>query len=267
MLEIPAADSRADIGVFGGSGFYEFLTDVETVELTTPYGAPSVRPTVGSIGDRRVAFIARHGPGHSIPAHRVNFRANVWAMAALGVRALVGPFACGSLRSELAPGDVVVVDQLVDRTSGREGTFFDGPETWHQPLADPYDAELGHALAEAARTVGLTVHHGGTVVVISGPRFSTRAESAWHRRMGADLVNMTQAPEAALAAEAGLRYAGLGLVTDYDAGLDDDPSVAGVSQHDVFALLAANTAHLRDLLCAAVPTIDLGSGGEPVADG
>jgi len=257
MLNIARSTTTADVGVFGGSGFYQFLTDVETIEIDTPYGPPSEAPLIGSIGDRRVAFIPRHGNSHSIPAHRVNFRANIWTMAALGVRALIAPFACGSLRADLDRGHLVVVDQLVDRTSGRDGTFFDGPETWHQPFADPYDAALGAVLADVGRAQRLTVHEGGTVVVIGGPRFSTRAESAWHRQMGWDLVNMTQAPEAALAAEAGLPYVGIGLVTDFDAGLDKDPTIAPVTQEDVFAYLRSNASNMADLLMTAIPRFDL----------
>lgn len=260
MLDVPRNEVHAEVGVFGGSGFYDFLDDVSVVDIDTPYGPPSEPPRIGQIGDRRVAFIPRHGDDHRIPAHRVNFRANVWALASLGVRAVVAPFACGSLRRDLDRGDLVVVDQLVDRTTNRVGTFFDGPETWHQPFADPYDAALGRTLAEVARRRGLAVHEGATVVVISGPRFSTRAESTWHRRMGWDLVNMTQAPEAALAAEAGLRYTGLGLVTDFDAGLVDDPSIPPVTQAEVFELVRSNATNVRELLADAIPEFELDAG-------
>lgn len=257
MLDVPPAAVRADVGVFGGSGFYSLLDHLEAVPIDTPYGPPSDPPMVGDVGGRRVAFIARHGEDHRHPAHVVNYRANAWAMAALGVRAVVAPFACGSLRRELAPGDVVVVDQQVDRTHSRAGTFFDGPETVHLPFADPYDAELGAVLAEVATEQGRTVHVGGTVVVIPGPRFSTRAESRDFVRCGWDLVNMTQAPEAALCVEAGLRYVGLGLVTDYDAGLEDDPDHPPVTMEQVFAVLRANAAAVRDLVVAAVDRFDL----------
>ncbi|MFN8050213.1 MAG: S-methyl-5'-thioadenosine phosphorylase [Acidimicrobiales bacterium] len=257
MLSVPTLEHRVDIAVFGGSGFYSFLDDLAPVALDTPYGPPSEPPMVGTIGDRRVAFIPRHGNEHTIPAHRVNYRANVWAAAALGARVLIAPFACGSLRADLDRGDLVIVDQLVDRTTGRDGTFFDGPETFHVPLADPYHAPLGHQLAVEAEALGLTVHEGGTVVVISGPRFSTRAESRWHAQMGWDLVNMTQAPEAALAAEAGMAFVGIGLVTDYDAGLEDDPSVPAVTQEEVFGFLTANADNMRRLLQTAIPVLDL----------
>ena len=196
----------------------------------------------------RVAFIPRHGRHHERPAHRVDYRANVAAMAALGVRALLAPFAAGSLQPHLRPGDFVVVDQLVDRTQGRVDTF-------HDHFADGPAARLaGRSVRRRAarrsssprpRAEGVTVHDGGTVVVINGPRFSTRAESQWYSRMGWDLVNMTQYPEAALAREAGIPYAGLGLVTDYDAGLEGDPSVEPVSQERVFEMFEANLDRLR----------------------
>jgi 5'-methylthioadenosine phosphorylase len=206
----------ADVGVFGGSGFYSFLDDTETVELTTPYGPPAAPVTIGTLGDVRVAFLARHGRNHEFPPHRVPYQANVWAMRELGVRALLGPFAAGSLQPHIHPGEFVVCDQLVDRTSGRPETFFDsfddGPR--HISLADPYDAELRAALVRAATEVGITVHDGGTVVVVQGPRFSTRAESAWYRAQGWEVINMTQHPEAALAREAELRYAAVALITD-----------------------------------------------------
>jgi len=261
VLDLPALQPRIDIAVFGGSGFYTFADHLEPIDIETPYGPPSAPAMVGEIGGRSVAFLARHGEGHSVPAHRVNYRANVWAMAALGARALIAPFACGSLRADLERGDLVVVDQLVDRTHSRNGTFFDGPETFHVPLADPYHAELSREIAVHARDLGLTVHEGGTVVVIPGPRFSTRAESRWHARMGWDLVNMTQAPEAALAAEAGLAFVGIGLVTDYDAGVEDDPSVAPVTQDEVFGFLAANADNMRRLLHTAIPQLTLPDGG------
>ena len=257
MLELPTELPRVDVAVFGGSGFYTVVDDLTPVEVDTPYGPPSAPLMVGSVDGRRVAFLPRHGIDHTIPAHRVNYRANVWAVAALGARALIAPFACGSLRADLTRGDLVIVDQLVDRTHSRESTFFDGPHTFHVPLADPYHPGLGRQLSNAARDLGLRVHDSGTVVVIPGPRFSTRAESKWHAAMGWDLVNMTQAPEATLAAEAGLAYVGIGLVTDYDAGLEDDPSVPPVTQEEVFGFVKANADNIRLLLQRAIPALDL----------
>ena len=244
---------QADVGVFGGSGFYSFLSDTETVTLDTDWGEPSAPVTIGTVDDVRVAFLPRHGARHQYPPHRVNYRANVDAMRRLGVRTLIAPFAAGSLRPEIRPGDFVVVDQLVDRTYGRADTFHDhfdhGPQ--HASLADPYDADVRSALVAAARGTGVTVHDVGTVVVINGPRFSTRAESEWYRSAGWHVVNMTQYPEAALAREAGLRFGGVALVTDYDAGLADDPNVEPVTQEAVFAVMKSNVHRVRDLLLAA----------------
>ena len=209
------APISAEIGVFGGSGFYAFLDDVVEVPVHTPYGAPSAAVAVGSVGDRRVAFLPRHGVHHELPPHAVDFRANVWALRSLGVTRVIGPCAAGSLRPDVAPGELVVLDQLVDRTNGRSrDTFFDGGVVGHVSFADPYCSELAPLAVAAGRSEGLTVHDGGTVVVVPGPRFSTRAESAYYRAQGWDVINMTQYPEAYLCRELGLCYCGIALVTD-----------------------------------------------------
>jgi 5'-methylthioadenosine phosphorylase len=249
--------SDAEIGVFGGSGFYSFVDDLEERVLSSAYGEPSDRVTIGTIGHHRVAFLPRHGRMHHLPPHGVNYRANVAVMRDLGVRLLLAPFAAGSLQPTIHPGDFVVVDQLVDRTSGRADTFYDsfedGPH--HVSLADPYDAEARRTLVDAAKRLGISVHDRGTVVVVQGPRFSTRAESAWYRSAGWDVINMTQYPEAALAREAGIRYAGIALVTDYDTGLEGMPGVEPVTQEQVFAFFEGNVHRIRDLLVAAIPDL------------
>lgn len=257
-----ASELGAEVGIIGGSGFYEFVTDGIEVEIDTPYGAPAAPIVVGDVAGRRVAFVPRHGREHTYAAHRVPFRANVWAMASLGVRALLGPCSCGSLQPDVHPGDFVVVDQLVDRTWGREHTFHDvgaprgtpGGEgsVHHQAFADPYDDRLRAALVSAARTTGQRVHDGGTMVVINGPRFSTRAESVWYREMGWTVVNMTGAPEAVLAAEAGLPYATVALVTDYDAGVDGHEPV---TMSAVMKVMNSNVERLRDVLAEAIPVL------------
>jgi 5'-methylthioadenosine phosphorylase len=250
----------AEVGIFGGSGFYAFLDDVETVAIQTDWGMPSGPVTLGEVDGVGVAFLPRHGENHVHPPHRVNYRANVDAMRQLGVHTLISPFAAGSLSPQIHPGDFVVVDQLVDRTSGRPDTFFDsfadGPA--HAALADPYDAATRQVLIESGRAVGATVHEAGTVVVINGPRFSTRAESAWYRQAGWHVVNMTQYPEAALACEAGLAFGGIALVTDYDTGVADDPSVEPVTQEAVFAFFQQNVHRVRGLLMSAVPALASG---------
>jgi 5'-methylthioadenosine phosphorylase len=247
--------ARDVIGVFGGSGFYRFLDDVEEVSLDTPYGAPSASIRMGEIDGTPVAFMPRHGDDHSLPPHRVNFRANLWAMKEAGVRRILGPCACGSLKPELEPGTFVVCDQFVDRTSGRADTFFDGPRTTHVAGADPYCADLRATLVRAARDLEIPVQDGGTVVVIQGPRFSTRAESRWFASAGWDVVNMTQYPEAWLARELELCYATVALVTDYDAGLEGRDDVAPVSAEEAVRVFADNLDKLRRLLFRAVPTI------------
>jgi 5'-methylthioadenosine phosphorylase len=182
------------IGVFGGSGFYEFLSGAEEVELETPYGRPSAPLVVGELGPNRVAFLPRHGRRHELPPHRIPYRANLWAMREVGVRRVIGPCASGALKPELRLGEFVVCDQFVDRTSGRADTFYDGPETIHVSAADPYCPDLRRVLVETAAELGIPARDGGTVVVVQGPRFSTRAESRWLATF-ADVINMTAYPE------------------------------------------------------------------------
>jgi len=242
-----------EVGVFGGSGFYRFLEDVEEVALDTPYGRPSAPATIGTIEGTAVAFIPRHGLHHEVPAHRVNYRANVWAMKELGVRRLIGPCAVGALRADLALGEFVVCDQFVDRTRGRADTFYDGPVATHVSAADPYCPDLRRLLVETGREIGLAVRDGGTVVVIQGPRFSTRAESAWFATAGWDVVNMTAYPEAHLARELELCYANVSMVTDHDVGVPGGgPPVSG---EVVMGVFNENLAKLRRLLTVLVPRI------------
>lgn len=247
----------AEIGVFGGTAFYSWLDDVEEVAVQTPYGAPSAPLAVGHVEGRTVAFLARHGPGHSVPAHRINYRANLWALRRLGVRRVLAPSSVGSLQRHVKPGDLVVVDQLVDPTSGRADTFFDGPLPAHVTFADPYCPELGGVTLAAARAEGVPVHDGGTVVVIQGPRFSTRAESRWFSAAGWSVVNMTQYPEAALARELGMCYSGLALVTDYDAGVE---RAEAVTMETVFRVLAENIERVKGVLLRAIPAIPAAAG-------
>jgi 5'-methylthioadenosine phosphorylase len=243
------------IGVFGGSGFYRFLDEVEEVAVDTPYGPPSARIRIGAVDGTQVAFLPRHGDDHSLPPHRINYRANVWAMRSVGVRRIVGPSACGALKPELRPGTFVICDQFVDRTSAREDTFYDGPQTTHVAAAHPYCRDLSDVLVESAREEGIGAVDGGTVVVIQGPRFSTKAESRWFAACGWDVVNMTQYPESWLARELGLCYANVSLVTDYDAGLEGVPEVEPVSADAALEVFRLNLDRLRALLFRAVPKI------------
>jgi 5'-methylthioadenosine phosphorylase len=260
------AGARADVGVFGGSGLYALLDDVEEVAVDTPYGPTSAPLAIGTVGDHRVAFLPRHGVGHTLPPHRVPYRANAWAMRALGVRALFGPCASGSLQPDVHPGEFVVPDQIVDRTAGRAASFHDGPGSPegfapvdHLSFADPYDADLRRGAVAACEAEGVTAHDGGTVVVIEGPRFSTRAESRWYAAQGWHVINMTQMPEAALAAECGIPYAAIALITDYDVGLEGRPGVEPVTMDEVFATLERNAAVVRRVLFRAVEALPVGA--------
>jgi len=244
--------AEATIGVFGGSGFYAFLEDVEEVKVSTPYGEPSAPIVIGAVEGNPVAFLPRHGRRHEYPPHKVPYRANVWAMKELGVQRVIAPAAAGSLQPHVRRGDFVVCDQLVDRTSGRAATYYDGPETTHVSLADPYCPELRSVAIERGRELGITVHERGTVVVIEGPRFSTRAESRWYARAGWEVINMTQYPEAALARELAICYCNVSLITDYDVGVEGVPPV---SVEEVVQVFAENNERLRDLLNAIVPAI------------
>lgn len=213
------------IGVVGGSGFYEFFDDPQTRSVATPYGPPAADPVVGQVDGVEVAFIPRHGVDHQFPPHLVPFRANIWAFKELGVDRIISASAVGSLRLEYAPGHFAIPDQIVDRTWGRPSTFHEGPQTHHLSFADPYHDGLRAIALEGMRSTGATVHDGGTVVVVQGPRFSTRAESASFVASGWELINMTQMPEACLAGEAGIALVNISVITDYDVGIGDAPPV------------------------------------------
>jgi 5'-methylthioadenosine phosphorylase len=235
------------LGVIGGSGFYSFFgADARTINLDTPYGSPSAPITVGTVGDHEVAFLPRHGANHEFPAHTVPYRANMWALRALGVRRIFGPCAVGSLTQELGPGAMVVPEQLVDRTWGRKDTYFDTGAV-HVAFADPYCPALRAAAADLPGVVD-----GGTMVVIQGPRFSTRAESRWFANQGFTLVNMTGYPEAVLARELEMCYAAIALVTDLDAGIDAGTAVSAV---DVFAEFERNLVPFKKLVHEAIDQV------------
>jgi 5'-methylthioadenosine phosphorylase len=249
-------EDRADIGVFGGSGFYSLLDGpVEQISVQTPYGAPSDQIALGRVGEVRVAFLPRHGPQHRLPPHEINYRANVWAMAQLGVTRIIAPTAAGSLQANVRPGDFVVCDQFVDRTYSRAQTFYDGPRVVHISSADPYCPELrAHSIA-VGRELGITIHEQGTVVVIQGPRFSTRAESRWYARQGWEVINMTQYPEVMLARELELCYVNIALITDYDAGLEGEAGIAAVSVDQVVQVLTDNNTRVLQLIQGLMPRL------------
>jgi len=230
----------ADIGVFGGSGFYSLLECSKEIKVDTPYGAPSDLVCVGELAGKRVAFLARHGRLHQYPPHMINYRANVWAMKNLGVRRIIAPAAVGSLQPHIKPGDFVVPDQFVDRTRGRKDTYYDGPNVTHVSSADPFCPELRKLAVEVIRDLGIPVHDGGTNVVIQGPRFSTRSESKWFTQMGWDTISMTQYPEVILAVELQMCYVGINLITDYDAGLVGAPGTEPVTTEEVIRVFQRN---------------------------
>ena len=241
----------ASIAVVGGSGFYEFLEDAEEVTIDTPFGAPSDPITVGEVAGRRVAFLPRHGRDHRFPPHKIPYRANMWALRSIGVRRVLAPTAVGSLTHSYGPGTLAFPDQLVDRTRTRVQTYYD-EGACHVPFADPYCPSVRSAAIATAREQGWVPASSGTLVVIEGPRFSSRAESQWFAAQGWTLVGMTGHPEAVLARELALCYAPLALVTDLDAGLEEGE---GVTQAEVFEVFAANIKRLRDLVATIIAAL------------
>jgi 5'-methylthioadenosine phosphorylase len=241
---------RAEIAVIGGSGFYEFLSDSERVSVTTPFGDPSDDVLIGSLEGRRVAFLARHGQRHRIPPHRVNYRANLWALRSVGVRQVLAPCAVGSLKPQHGPGTLVVPDQVVDRTSGRDHTVYDGiGPVVHVGFADPYCPRGREAAINAGRAAGESVVASGTLVVVNGPRFSSRAESLWHQQAGWTVVGMTGMPEASIARELAMCFTTIALVTDHDAGVEGGESV---THEEVLKVFARKIDELKAVLKLAV---------------
>jgi 5'-methylthioadenosine phosphorylase len=237
---------QAEIGVFGGSGFYSLLEDVREVKVDTPYGAPSDSFLLATVAGRAVAFLPRHGRRHTIPPHKINYRANVWAMRSLGVKAVISPCAAGSLQPHVKPGDFVVCDQFVDRTRNRADTFYDGPIVTHLSSAATYDPVLRGLAVQSIRDHGIEAHDGGTMVVISGPRFSTKAESKWFSDAGWQVIGMTGYPEAWLCRELGMAVVNIALITDYDAGVHEGTDA--VDAQSVLEVFAQNAERIREVV-------------------
>jgi 5'-methylthioadenosine phosphorylase len=236
------------LGVIGGSGLYELdqLTDVEELEITTPFGKPSDSLGAGTIAATRLLFIPRHGRGHRLPPHRINYRANVLALKMAGAEQILSVSAVGSMRDEIHPGDMVVVDQFIDRTRHRNDSFFaDDGVVAHVGFADPIDAQLAGSLTGAARTAGAVVHEGGTYLCVEGPQFSTRAESQLYRSWGVSVIGMTNLPEARLAREAELPYATLAMATDYDCWHEGHDAV---TVQAVIAVMQVNVAKAKEII-------------------
>lgn len=245
----------AEIAVIGGTGFYSLFEKATEHVAETPYGPPSGIPAVGTIGGRSIAFLPRHGYRHELPPQVIPYRANIWSLHTLGVKRIIAPCAVGSLSPEVKPGDFVICDQFINFTRERKDTFYDGPKTTHISAADPYCPELRKIALETAQSLDLTVQPNGTVIVIQGPRFSTRSESKFFRSIGGNIINMTQYPEAILARELEICYLNISLVTDYDVGLEGEPNVKPVTHEEVLKVFNANIEKLKKLIAKIVPQI------------
>lgn len=250
-------ENQADIGIIGGSGFYKFFEtegeNVREINITTPYGNPSDSITIGKIGNHSVAFIPRHGKDHRFLPHTINYKANVWALKALGVTRVISPCAAGSLQSNVKPGEFVICDQFVDWTDARKSTFFEGPICVHPSAAEPYCPELRQIAIDAAKKNGVVVHEKGTVVVINGPRFSTKAESIFFTNQGWEVINMSQYPEVHLVRELDMCPITIALITDFDAGLVGD--VPPVTHQEVSKVFGQNIQNLKKVLASMIEAI------------
>jgi 5'-methylthioadenosine phosphorylase len=245
----------AEIGIIGGSGFYSLLENAETVEIDTEYGKPSDKISIGMIGDKKVAFLPRHGAKHTIAPHKVPYRANISAFESLGVKRIIATGACGSLNPDFVIGQIVIFDQFVNFTHGRDDTFFDRDVVAHVSTADPYCPGLRANSSELATQLEIGHKDRGTVVVINGPRFSTKAESMFFSKQGFDAINMTQYPEAALAKEKGMCYLGIGIITDYDAGVIEDGTVEPVQYEEVLKIFSANVDKVKNLVKETIKAV------------
>jgi len=245
-------DHSAEVAIIGGTGVYdpEMIDDPREVKVYTPYGAPSDLISLGTYGGRRVAFIPRHGRGHQIPPHRINSRANIWALKQLGVKSIVASSAVGSLREDYEPGDFVITDQFIDRTRKRQDTFYEGGQLCHISSADPICPKLHDFYVDHARKLDLKVHPTGTYVCIEGPRFSTRAESKLYRQWDADIIGMTLYPECVLAREVELCYVSVAMVTDYDVWAEKP-----VSTQEILETLGKNSVNFKRLVMESIPDI------------
>ena len=254
--ETKSQEKLAEIGIIGGSGFYEFFkNNAEEIEVETEFGKPSDKITVGTIFGKKVAFLPRHGKNHQIPPHKIPYKANIKALKQIGVEKIIAPSAVGSLKKNIKPGDFVICDQFIDRTKKRDDTFFDGPRVAHIESAYPYCQQLREVALKQAKKLNLTVHKSGTVVVIEGPKFSTAAESVFYSKMGCDVINMTQYPEVVLALELGICYLNISLVTDYDAGIYAKTKIEPVSIEQVLSNFKNNNDKLKKLILEIIKNI------------
>jgi 5'-methylthioadenosine phosphorylase len=258
---------KAQIGVFGGSGFYDLLADGREYEIRTPYGRPSDRIFIGEFEGKKVAFLPRHGRRHQYPPHKIPYRANLYAFKMLGIENIIAPIAAGSLQAKIKPGDFVVLDQFVNKTFGRQDTYFEGRETKnkfspvlpglgrgrakakvvHISSAEPYCADLRKLAIDIGGSLNIKIHPKGTAAVINGPRFASRSESLSYQRQGWEVINMTQYPECILARELEMCYLGIALITDYDAGLRGRRDIKPVTTEEVVRVFESNNGRVKEL--------------------
>ena len=246
-------EKKAEVGIIGGSGIYDaaMIEDSSSVEVDTPFGKPSDAITLGVMGGKKVAFLSRHGVGHHISPSELNSRANIYALKKLGVSHIISASAVGSLKEELKPLDIVIPDQIYDRTK-RMGTFFEEGIVAHTSFADPFCPELSEIMYQIGKEKGYLIHKGGTYVCIEGPQFSTRSESYAYRQFGFDIIGMTAIPEARLAREAEICYSTIATVTDYDVWKDEEVSI-----ETVISNVQKNELAVRDLILSVLPKISL----------
>jgi len=258
--------NKAEIGIIGGSGFYEFFARPpkpegrrwekgKWIDVKTPYGKPSDKVFLGNYKGRKIAFLPRHGRGHKIPPHMINYRANIWAFKKLGVKFIISPAAVGSLQPNIKRGDFVICNEFIDRTSGRKDTFFDGPKVVHISSAECYCEFLRDLAVKSCKKYKIRVHPKGTAVVIQGPRFSTHTESKWFTKMGWDVVNMTQYPEVVLTREAEICYLNISIVTDYDVGLIGEKGIKPVSIEEVIRVFGQNIEKVKKVILDIIEKI------------
>jgi 5'-methylthioadenosine phosphorylase len=262
---------HAEIGVYGSSGLSELLENPQIVKMATPYGDPSDEITIAELFGKRVAFLPRHGKTHHLPPHKIPYLANAYAFKKLGIKWVISPCASGSLKKEIKPGDFVINDQYINFTNGRKDTFFDGKvseinldlyqehsdKVVHVSSAMPYCVNMRDLAINACRHLNITCHNKGTVIVIQGPRFATTAESKFYSQIGGDTINMTQYPEVALAKELEMCVVPISLITDYDAGLHDDPTIKAVDLDTVVKVFNENNEKVKKLIFEIIKNVKL----------
>lgn len=255
---------RAEIGVFGGSGFYNLLEDFREVEIQTPFGSPSDKIMIGGFEDKKIAFLARHGREHQLPPHQIPYQANLWVMKKIGVKQIIAPAAVGSLNPLIKPGDFVICDQFVNWTKNRKDTFYNSvvieeikksERVVHLEMADPYCPELRKNIIKQCQKNNIKHHTNGTVVVIEGPRFSTKAESKFFTNQGWDIINMTVYPEVVLARELGICYVNIGLVTDWDVGLVGTENIKPVNVKEIIKVFNQNNERVKELILEVIKNV------------